>query len=124
MDYSEDYSRKNPKVGKITKQGLVVGRGKNQRIIPADEVKKLAALHCTYKEMAEFFDVNVETLKYNFRDIITKEQSKTKQALRKAQLKVALDGNTTMLIWLGKQILGQAENPFDSDDSQPLPWID
>ena len=124
MDYQEDYARKNPKMGKITKEGLIVGRGKNQRIIPVDEVKKLAALHCTYKEMADFFDVNVETLKYNFRDIIVKAQSETKQALRKTQLKVALEGNVTMLIWLGKQILGQAENPFDSDDNQPLPWVD
>ena len=124
MDYQEDYARKNPKMGKITKEGLIVGRGKNQRIIPADEVAKLAALHCSYKEMAEFFDVNVETLKYNFRDIIVKEQSKTKQALRKAQLKLALDGNCTMLIFLGKQYLGQSDNPFDSDDNQPLPWND
>ena len=124
MDYSEDYSRKNPKVGKITKQGLVVGRGKNQRIIPTDEVEKLAALHCTYKEMADFFDVNVETLKYNFRDIIVKAQATTKQQLRKAQLKVAMEGNVTMLIWLGKQMLGQQETPYNSEDSQPLPWID
>ena len=30
-------------------------------------------------------------------------------SLRRAQYQKALDGNPTMLIWLGKQILGQRE---------------
>jgi hypothetical protein len=28
------------------------------------------------------------------------------------------------LIWLGKQILGQKEQPFDEGDTEPLPWQD
>ena len=30
-------------------------------------------------------------------------------SLRRAQIRAALDGNPTMLIWLGKQMLGQKE---------------
>ena len=33
-----------------------------------------------------------------------------KQAIREAQFEKALSGNATMLIWLGKQYLGQADN--------------
>ena len=37
-------------------------------------------------------------------------------SIRRAQYKAALDGNPTMLIWLGKQLLGQKEpKPEDSD---------
>jgi DNA-binding CsgD family transcriptional regulator len=117
-------NRKEPKWGTVTKEGLVVGTGKNRRVVPPDEVLDLARLHCTYKEMSEFFGINVETLKYNFSDIIAKGRSETKQALRKAQIKLALSGNATMLIWLGKNILDQAESPLQSQDTQVLPWDD
>jgi hypothetical protein len=59
----------------------------------------------------------------NFRDIIDKNRIITKQRLRKAQLDLALKGDRVMLIWLGKNILGQAESPINTDSSQVLPWI-
>lgn len=122
--FEENYKRKQEKWGTITKEGLVVGRGDNKKIIPPDEVYKLAALHCNYQEIADWFGIKRETLKYNFRDIIQKAYSDTKQRLRKAQIDVALKGNAVMLIWLGKQMLNQSDNPVDSDSNQPLPWQD
>ena len=119
---SED--RKNPKMGTITKEGLVVGRGDNKRIIPPDEVEKLALLHCTNKEIAEFFGITVKTLEYNFAEKIQKARNVTKQRLRRAQLEVALKGNVPMLIWLGKNILSQSDAPLDGGDLAPLPWTD
>ena len=35
-----------------------------------------------------------------------------------------MSGNHTMLIWLGKQMLGQAETPVNTDDNKILPWSD
>lgn len=116
--------RTEPRWGTMTKEGLIVGRGDTKTVVPPDEVHKLATLHCTYKEMSEFFGINVETLKYNFSDIIAKGRAETKQALRKAQIKLALSGNATMLIWLGKNILDQSESPLQSENSQILPWDD
>jgi len=29
-----------------------------------------------------------------------------------------------MLIWLGKQMLDQKEQPISNEDNQPLPWKD
>jgi hypothetical protein len=106
-----------------TEEGLIIGRGDNKRVITDKEVLDLARLHCTYKEIADFFDLPVETLKYQFRDLIIKGKEETKQALRKAQLKAALSGNVTMLIWLGKNILGQEETPTNIDNTEPLPWL-
>lgn len=119
---TDDYNRKDPKWGTMTKEGLIVGRGKNKTVIDPKEVEKLAELHCTIQEMADFFNVPRETLKYNFRDIITKGKERTKQRLRKAQIELALKGNAVMLIWLGKNLLQQQDNPQDSSNLQPLPW--
>lgn len=120
----DDYNRKNKKWGTMTKEGLIVGRGDNKTIVAPDEVIKLAKLWCTMQEMAEWFEIPRETLKYNFSDLIAKGRSETKQALRRAQIKSALGGNTSMQIWLGKNILGQAESPVNTENSQVLPWLD
>lgn len=117
--------RKDPKWGEMTKKGLVIGRGDTKKIIPPDEVEKLARLWCTYEEIAQWFNIPVETLKYNFRYLIAKGKSSTKQALRRAQIDLALKGNAVMLIWLGKNILDQQESPLGTnDDNKPLPWSD
>lgn len=120
----ENYKRKDPKWGELTKEGLVVGRGDNKTVVPPDEVEKLAKLWCSFEEIADWFKIPVETLKYNFRDLIEKGRSETKQALRRAQIKVALGGNVSMLIWLGKNILGQSDQPQSSTAVEPLPWTD
>jgi len=79
---------------------------------------------CTMEEMADWFQVNRETLKYNFSDYIAKGREELKRRLRTAQIKTALDGNATLLIWLGKQYLGQQDNPTNNEDNQPLPWVE
>lgn len=116
--------RKDPKWGEVTKQGLVVGRGANKKVVPPDEVYKLAAFGCSIQEMADWFGVNHDTLKYNFSEYIEKGRADVKQRLRNAQIKLALSGNPTMLIWLGKNMLNQSDNPLNRDDNQPLPWSD
>lgn len=102
--------------------GYQVGRGINRRVVNPDEVYKIAALGCTDREIAQWFSMNEDTLRYNFKDIIANAREDLKQSLRRAQIKLALNGNATMLIWLGKNILGQSDNPNDSDANQPLPW--
>jgi len=125
---TEDKAQKTPykvtniKYGEKTVRGRVIGRAKT--VIPEEQVLELSKLHCTSKEMAEFFSVPLSTFTDNFRDIITKGRLETKQRLRAAQLKLALNGDRTMLIWLGKNILQQSENPINTDSNQVLPWND
>lgn len=120
----EEYRRKNPRMGVITKEGIEIGRGDRKVVVPQDEVEKLARLWCSYSEIAEWFGIPVESLKYNFKDVIDRGRSETRQALRKAQLKSALGGNVTMMIWLGKNILAQSDTLITSDATLPLPWSD
>ena len=119
---NQPYQVTNIKYGEKTVVGRVVGR--NKTVIPEEQVAQLAQYHCTNKEMAEFFDVPLQTFSDNFRDIITKNRLITKQRLRKAQLDLALKGDKTMLIWLGRNMLGQTENPISDESTQILPWLD
>jgi hypothetical protein len=116
------YQVKNIKYGEKTVVGRVIGRKKT--VIPEEEFQKLAELHCTWKEIAEFYDVPEGTLRDNFRDLYIKGTTITKQRLRQAQLKLALGGDRVMLIWLGKNLLGQQDSPQSSESEQVLPWLD
>ena len=104
--------------------GYEVGRGITKRVVFDEDVYKLAAMGCTDKEIANWFDIDHNTLKYNFANIIAKGRDDLKQSLRRSQIKLALSGNATMLIWLGKNILGQQETPVNSEANTPLPWSD
>jgi hypothetical protein len=107
-----------------TYQGIEVGRGENKKIIDPKEVQKLASIGMKNSEIAEYLDIDDSTLNYNFKQYLTKGKHDLKVSLRRAQISLALSGNATMLVWLGKNILGQSDSPLDSDANQPLPWTD
>lgn len=119
-EHNQPYTVTNVKYGEKTVRGRVVGRDKV--VIPEEQVAQLAQYHCTNKEMADFFGVKLQTFVDNFRDIITKNRLITKQRLRKAQLDLALNGDKTMLIFLGKVILGQREDGLTEENKTVLPW--
>jgi hypothetical protein len=102
--------------------GYEVGRGITKRVVFDEDVHKLAAMGCTDSEIARWFGIEESTLKYNFSEIIAKGREQLKQSLRRAQIRLALSGNATMLIWLGKNILAQQENPVNNEANAPLPW--
>jgi len=39
-------------------------------------------------------------------------------------LKLAMNGDRSMLIWLGKNILGQSDQPINNDSTTVLPWLE
>jgi len=65
--------------------------------------------------MAAVLGVSVDTIQRRKRDcpefcgVIEKGRASLRNSLRRLQVKKALEGNTTMLIWLGKQLLGQTD---------------
>lgn len=107
-----------------TYTGIEVGRGENKRVVDPKEVEKLASIGMKNSEIAEYLDIDDSTLGYNFKQELAKGRHNLKVSLRKAQISVALGGSVPMLIWLGKNILGQSENPTDSEANAPLPWTD
>jgi|TARA_R100000655_G_scaffold15285_3_gene34014 DNA-binding CsgD family transcriptional regulator len=77
--------------------------------IKEEEVLKLAGYGCTQREIADFYGCDESLISKNYSSIIAKGKADLKKKLRKAQLKLALEGNATMLVWLGKQMLGQSD---------------
>lgn len=102
--------------------GYEVGRGNRKRVVSPEDVYKLAAIGSTDREIARWFSIDENTLRYNFKEILAKGREELCQSIRHAQLKLALSGNAVMLIWLGKNLLGQSDNPTDSSENAPLPW--
>jgi len=77
--------------------------------IDAKEVEKLASYGCKNTEIADFFGCDTDTLTRRFKDILVKGRAGLKKRIRKAQIDFALKGNATLLIWLGKNELGQSD---------------
>jgi hypothetical protein len=105
------------------KEGLVIGTNKSKRVISPQDVEILAQTFATYKDMAEYFGVKENTFRDHFRESVTKGRANTKMSLRQWQLAAAKSGNVTMLIWLGKNILGQTDAPVNAENAQILPWV-
>lgn len=100
--------------------------GRPKSAIDYAAVEKLAAIHCTQEEIASFLGVSTRTLQRDdeFCRIYKKGLETGKASLRRAQFKKALGGDTSMLIWLGKQMLGQQDHvKNDVSVDQPIRLI-
>lgn len=105
--------------------GYEVGRGNRKRVVIPDDVYKLAAIGCNDSEIACWFDINEDTLRYNFKSVMAKGRQDLKAALRTAMINNAIKNNNAALqIFLSKNLLGYSDNPQHAEDQKPLPWTD
>ena len=85
------------------------------KVIDYDQVRRLAKIGCTHKEIAAVLEIDVTTLYFHekrdpkLKAIIEKGIEQGRADLRRWQHKAARRGQNAMLIWLGKQELGQTE---------------
>ena len=81
-----------------------------KKVIDADLVRSMAEIQCTHEEIAHVVGCSVDTLtRHGFAELINKARETGKSSLRRQQYQAAMNGNPTMLIWLGKQYLGQRD---------------
>jgi len=93
------------------------------KAVNEETIKKLAQLHCTFEEIAQFCNVSTKTLQRNYVHLIKKGREMGKISLRRAQFEKALGGNVAMQIWLGKQHLDQKDKIEQTNYNEPLPLI-
>lgn len=86
-----------------------------------EQIRKLAEISSTMEEIAYVMGCSRSALR-NFTHLVDEGKARGKVRLRRAQMELALQGNPTMLIWLGKQILGQSDNPVGEGENLVLPW--
>jgi len=112
---------------------MVMGRPK----IEFDEKDwKLIDVACQYKHseqgIADLLDCSLDTLvrrikeQYGctFAQYRNKRIAKTKHSLFGKQVEVAMNGNVSMLIWLGKNYLGQSDkSEVKTEVDQDKPFI-
>lgn len=92
------------------------------------QIEAMCAMMCTGEEIASVLGVSYDTLerrvkeKYNIScaDYIKEKSAGGRASLRRHQYKLAEAGNATMLIWLGKQYLGQTDKQETALTVNPL----
>ena len=93
--------------------------GRPKFVIDYRVVEELAEIHCTQEEAAAVLGCSVKTLQRDdeFCRLHQKGLMVGKKSLRRLQWDAAKSGNTTMLVWLGKQYLEQRD--YRTPDADP-----
>ena len=92
-------------------------------------VDKLCQLQCTGEEIASVLGCSYDTLERRVKEehtmkcaeYIRQKAMGGRASLRRKQWAAADKGNVTMLIWLGKQYLGQKDKHEDEDQDEAIP---
>lgn len=100
------------KDGKLRKR-----MGRPKILIDQSQFEKLCSIMCTLEESAGFLNCSADTIErwckdtygQTFADVFKSKCSPGKVSLRRRQFEEAMKGNTALLIWLGKQHLGQSD---------------
>ena len=90
-------------------------------VIDYETLDGLCEIHCTGEESAAILDIDYDTLNRRlitdghggFAEYFKRKSAGGKKSLRRRQMDSALDGNVPMMIWMGKQLLGQSEKSED-----------
>ena len=103
--------------------------GRPRKQIDYRQLEELCRIQCTGEECAAVLGVDYDTLNTalkrdghgGFSDWNKRNSGYGKASLRRLQWKSAQSGNVSMLIWLGKQYLGQSDKQESVEAIQPLP---
>jgi hypothetical protein len=96
----------------VSNGGILKGKnkgGRPKKIIDPELVRKLASIFCTMNQIGIIVGCSVDTLENRFSDVIKMGRETGRTSLLRKQFEVAMAGNVGMLIWLGKQHLGQTD---------------
>jgi hypothetical protein len=75
----------------------------------AEIVEGMALVGATNDEIADYLLCSTQKLTNTYAEVLTKARAAMKEKLRRYQWRSAKAGNPALLIWLGKQYLGQRE---------------
>jgi hypothetical protein len=104
--------------------------GAPRKVIDADVARRAASIGCTRDEIAAVCGVSPASLYAALKENpqleadIEEGRNQGRATLRRHQWQQAVAGNPTMLIWLGKQLLGQKDRvELAGDPNKPLNYV-
>lgn len=77
--------------------------------LDATQIVFLASMGCPNEEIAAVVNCSVDTLNQHYAEEIDRGKMNGRARLRKMQWDAALRGNSSVLIWLGKNFLKQSD---------------
>ena len=83
--------------------------GRPRKMVDEKAILELASKGRTLTEIAAYCGVSDDTISRRFAEVIKRGKSLMRGSLRAKQFELAMRGNPTMLVWLGKQELGQTD---------------
>lgn len=115
---------------KIDAEYKTVGRPKS--VFNEKELKYLCSIHCTLEEIAGFFQMNKDVLRRRIKEeygiswteFYERNSQGSKVSLRRRQIQAAMEGDTAMLKFLGKNMLGQKEKVEFDGEVKVNSWVD
>ena len=106
------------------------------RPMSLEDLEGLGRLQCTNAELGAYFGLTERQIisrratDPELDECIKRGQNQGRISLRRQQFAAALDGDRTMLVWLGKNVLGQRDSgidinvsgsmSFDNEEIRPL----
>lgn len=87
--------------------------------IDEDQVHTLAAINCSYAEIAAVVKCDPKTLTNRFSQVIQKGRDHGRMSLKRKMWEIAMGGNVTMCIWLSKQMLGYTDKVEEKTYTKP-----
>lgn len=106
-----------PESSKTMSDKIINKGGRKKKELDFNIFEELCKILCTQSEICNVMDVDHKTLNLRVAEHYGEDFPTTykrltdsgRMSLRRAQMRSALAGNNVMLIWLGKQYLGQTE---------------
>lgn len=95
---------------KGTGMGAPESTKEQRKHITANQIRFMAQKGVNWTELAYFYGVHANVLRRHFEKHYELGKQELRVKLRQKQIDLALAGNPTMLIWLGKQVLKQTDN--------------
>ena len=80
-----------------------------------EALESLCRLNCTHAEIAAYFNVSLKTVERRYKEepdfaaAVDRGKATGRLSLRRKQIELVDNGNASMAIWLGKQLLNQTD---------------
>lgn len=97
-------------------------RSRPAKNLDTDKIEQYAMLGLSRRIIANLLNVSEGTIRTKYKKNYELGRAKRMTAIAKGQWDALKGGNVTMLIWLGKNDLGQSDQPHS--DGNPEPELD